>query len=614
MYKYLNKIIVFISIIIEVNAAPLLNKNYELRQGDGSMVPVIISGDEYYQNVETSDGYSLIRDPVTGWICYAELSKDKKQLLSTGIVYTGGTLAQKKTTYYLNKHLRIDEESVLKIRKQRICELNENSTEKGNQSLPNSILSKKMAAKVDTVYGVTVLIDFPDTKSAFSRDSIVNLLNQTGYKGYGNNGSVRDYYYDISAGKLVYLQKVTAFVTAKYIKSYYDRTDNSGYEGSNELIKEILTTLKNLGTFKFSQATIANRVVVAVNFLYAGSASAGWAQGLWPHSGTTLFYINGVFVERYMIDDLGKSLTIGAFCHENGHMLCGWPDLYAYDNHSFGVGGYDIMSLTSETNPAPPNGFLRYLMGWMRITEISAGVMGSVYKLPSNSDVAVFYSDASNGSAQELFCIEAKRKTGRNATLPDEGLLIWHIDNAGDNTTSGINDFAVPEQADGKFELEKKINYGASGDLFHAGYVTSYNDNTSPSAIWHNGKASGIQITNISSVGDTMSFSLGNKITTKIKSKPLNAAYSLSFTIKRNVASYIVNTNNFDIRFSARLELYALDGKRVKSVVNNNQLIGHIYNIDLSNEFGNRSFLLAGRYLCKLTAGSYTASLPIVKY
>ncbi len=612
MFKYLNKVVILIFIIAAVDAAPILNKNYELRQGDGSLVQVIISGDEYYQDVETPDGYSLIRDPVTGWICYAQLSKDNKQLLSTGIVYTGGTVSQKKTTDYLNKHLRIDKESVLEIRKQRISELNGESTETDFRSYD---LSKKVSTKVDTIYGVTVLVDFPDTKSAIPRDSIVNFLNRTGYKGYGNNGSVRDYYYDISAGKLIYLQKVTNFVTAKNKKSFYDRTDNSGYDGSNELITEILTTLKNQGTFKFNQATINDRVVRAVNFLYAGSASAGWAQGLWPHSGATYFYSSGVIVGKYMIDDLGKSLTIGAFCHENGHMLCSWPDLYAYDDHSCGAGGYDIMSVTSETNPAPPNGFLRNMMGWMKITEISAGITGSVYKLPSNSDVAFFYSDNSKGSAQELFCIEAKRKTGRNATLPDEGLLIWHIDNAGDNTTLGINDFAAPEQADGKNELERKINYGASGDLFHAGYVTTFNDKTSPSALWHNGKASGIQITNISSVGDTMTFSLGNKITAAIKRNQFNAGYNnVSFSINRNVASYSVNVNNFDMLFSARLELYALDGKLIKSVVNDNLLKGHIYNVDLNNEMGKKSTLLSGRYLCKFTAGSYIASLPVVKY
>ena len=49
MFKYLNKVVILIFIIAAVDAAPILNKNYALRQGDGSLVQVIISGDEIYQ-------------------------------------------------------------------------------------------------------------------------------------------------------------------------------------------------------------------------------------------------------------------------------------------------------------------------------------------------------------------------------------------------------------------------------------------------------------------------------------------------------------------------------------------------------------------------------------
>ena len=40
-------------------------KVYDLRQPDGEMTPYRVWGDEFYQIVETLDGYTVIRDPDT---------------------------------------------------------------------------------------------------------------------------------------------------------------------------------------------------------------------------------------------------------------------------------------------------------------------------------------------------------------------------------------------------------------------------------------------------------------------------------------------------------------------------------------------------------------------
>ena len=38
----------------------------------------------------------------------------------------------------------------------------------------------------------------------------------------------------------------------------------------------------------------------------------------------------GKKVYKYQITNIGSSLALGTFCHENGHMLCGFPDIYDY--------------------------------------------------------------------------------------------------------------------------------------------------------------------------------------------------------------------------------------------------------------------------------------------
>src|SRR6187431_1714772 len=84
-------------------AAAMFGAQWKLRQPDGTWVDVLIFGDEYYQDVETPNGYTLIRDPVTNVICYAKLSVDGNTLLSTGVRV--GT--QDPFSLGLQPHLRI---------------------------------------------------------------------------------------------------------------------------------------------------------------------------------------------------------------------------------------------------------------------------------------------------------------------------------------------------------------------------------------------------------------------------------------------------------------------------------------------------------------------------
>ncbi len=49
-------------------AAPHNGDEFNLRQPDGRYVVVKVWGDEFYQRVESIDGYTLIRDPENSWI------------------------------------------------------------------------------------------------------------------------------------------------------------------------------------------------------------------------------------------------------------------------------------------------------------------------------------------------------------------------------------------------------------------------------------------------------------------------------------------------------------------------------------------------------------------
>jgi hypothetical protein len=231
---------------------------------------------------------------------------------------------------------------------------------------------------------------------------------------------------------------------------------------------------------------------------------------LWP-----LFSADGVSSQYYQITNIGDELKLRTFCHENGHMICSWPDLYDYGDESSGIGNYGLMAGgASSKNPVPPNPSLRSDAGWETIIDITNVPLGSLLSHTANS--LTTYRNSNPNNPDEYFLIESRTKYGRNAALPDEGLLIWHVDES-----MGGNDYeqmtpsehyrVSVEQADGAFHLENNDNYGGPGDLFHAGYADAFHDSTVPGAKWWSGDNSGLHIHNISPIGPTMSFTIGSQ-------------------------------------------------------------------------------------------------------
>ena len=517
-------------------AAPHNGDRFELLQPDGSAVPVVVWGDEFYQRVETPDGLTLVRDKETGWICYAELSTDSSELLPSDRIYrSGGGLSKSLGTSggtsgtETPKHLKIRRNSRLRkhseIRRQL---LGTDEQTGGSDILPappstgTDSPSIQPLAEVKPVTGgmtgLTILIDFSDKQATIPVDSIEDFTNKRGYTGFRNNGSVRDFYYDVSGGKLDYQNIVVGYYRAKKPKTYYDSRSAAFGNRAQELIVEALKWLNDDG-FDFSVLSTyagftGQQNICAINILYAGSPSQGWSEGLWPHQGrlNTRTEFNGVYASKYQMSNIGSSLGIGTFCHENGHMLFSWPDLYDYGGESGGVGVYCLMCNTGTTNPIPPCAYLRDWAGWDAVTDITDLTAGTVLsQLPANMNTTFMFRNTSNRN--EMFYIEARRRSGRYKTLPDSGFMIWHVDRNGSNDneqgTARSHYLVALEQADGTLQLERGGNSGRPGDLFRKGYKDRFSDTTTPDAHWWNGSNSGMKIFNMSAVADTMSFSIG---------------------------------------------------------------------------------------------------------
>jgi hypothetical protein len=196
------------------------------------------------------------------------------------------------------------------------------------------------------------------------------------------------------------------------------------------------------------------------------------------------------------------------FCHENGHMLCEFPDLYDYGKNSSGVGAFCLMcDGRSDTNPVQICAYLKEQAGWAtHLTTITPGM---------NARISCTFNDffIHRKDDFEYFIIENRQQGGRDSELPDAGLAIWHADarvdgNENEQMTPTKHYECSLEQADGRFDLEHRRNQGDSEDLFAAPAATTFNHTSRPDSKWWDGTASGLNIKQISTSDTRMTFKI----------------------------------------------------------------------------------------------------------
>ena len=307
---------------VPVFSAPYDGQEMEVEQPDGTTVIAKGYGDEYYGRYESLDGYTLIRDCNSGWLVYADVNDDSSELVPTDVAYDhriptdpkhpsfearmkkkakakNGNGQQKD--YSLGKRLRIRNDVIKAKRLKRKKELHPELYVEANDSGDGTVSYSKTystediqaADLVGSVVGLTIIVEFQDTPCAFTQNEVNNFCNQVGYTTGGNNGSVYDYYYDVSGGMLEYTNIVAGPVLLDYNKAYYE--GDCSVRGERKLlITEAITKLCDQG-FDFSSLTLKTTTiwgedpvdtVQCLNIFYAGGSNCGWAKGLWPHRST----------------------------------------------------------------------------------------------------------------------------------------------------------------------------------------------------------------------------------------------------------------------------------------------------------------------------------------
>jgi M6 family metalloprotease-like protein len=502
---------------------PYLGEEIDLFNPDGTTVRARVYGNQFAAVLESIDGYTVVQNPDSGFFEYADVSADRDELVPSGVRVGAAATAPA----HLAPHVRVSaaaaKGNAYAARDTGVRPRWEQRRAQRRESLHAAGTSRAApppAGTTGTYTGLCLLVQFPDVAGTIARQEVDDFCNKVGYSGFGNNGSVHDYFLSVSDGKLRYTNVVIAYYTAKHNRAYY--TDESITQGvrARELIVEALDSLKASG-FNFSPLSSDSAGhVYALNVFYAGPIVNNWAKGLWPHSWTLASpYVASATKQfsDYQITNTGSQLTLRTFCHENGHMICDFPDLYDYGNESYGVGHYCLMCYGgSDTNPTQVSAYLKNAAAWTtKLTTLAPGA-----SFPVQSGTNDFVIHRRSGTA-EYFIGENRQKSGRDASLPDAGVALWHVDELGNNSneqmTASMHYELSLEQADNHFDLEHHANPGDAMDLFDAASSNAFGATSTPDSKWWDGIVSGLEIDAVSASNTTMTITTkGSTVMTSV--------------------------------------------------------------------------------------------------
>ncbi len=384
---------------------------------------------------------------------------------------------------------------------------------------------------VTNVKGLTVLVSFKDSKYNYTPAQIDPMMNQaTGYTGWGNNGSVSQYFKIQTNNNVVISTQIIA-ITLNQNFQYYENTPT--FDGGQQLANDVVAAINVAYPNGFTGLTMhptENRLwmfaILRANPANKESGSAyGITEDLKIKNNGADMLVKHVAATTYKATD---TPYIGTVCHELGHQLFGWPDLYINkDNGNTNLGHYCLMgSGGTPTNPSPISAVLRYKKGWVStVTDITNS--NKTYSITANSRSTVFrYKNTLN--AKEYFIIEALIHGGYyspiimgndpNSTaddfVPDQGLAIWYVDEDGglDKPTFTPEPRIKLVQADGMDEMHDltKTEHdfrGDNSDLFNDRYP-SFNDDAYPVFRWKDGSYTGLKIKNVTAPAATMKFTV----------------------------------------------------------------------------------------------------------
>ena len=497
-FKHLTIFVCLMLCSLTTWAAKAVSIPVQVRQADGSVITVILRGDEHINWYTTLDGVLLVQGADNNYY----IGKVEK---------SGNLIATKQLAHEALTRSQAERNLIAKQDKEKFFAYVNKIAEESENAYNNSPLTR--GPIVDSGYGgvpyfphtgspkaLVILAEFQDTTFTIqdTKKVFTNYLMNEGHFSdtrYGQNQNykgVRGYFKDCSYGQFTPFFDVVGPIKLPRKHAIY----GAGNDRMDLLLADACATVDDLVDFAKYDAN-NDGIVDLVYIIYAGH-SANYrnnkVSNIWPKSGTVTISdtFDGKSIRRYGVSNElnGSDKTsknnkkingIGLFCHEFSHTL-GLPDIYAYhtdaeNQDDQGMEFWDLMDggtgVRGGRVPASYLAWEREVMGWMKIDELKND--SSIKNLKSIDNGGKAYKIVNPNDSNEYIVLQSIQKgpwyQGWRDGTYGKGLLAYRIS----YLSNKVNVFDFPNNVKGK---PRVIPIPADGKILAAdsakGSITTY--------------------------------------------------------------------------------------------------------------------------------------------
>ena len=453
--KQLSLIVCLMLCSLTTWAAKAESTPVQVRQADGSVITVILRGDEHINWYTTLDGVLLVQGADNNYY----IGKVEK---------SGNLIATKQLAHEALTRSQAERNLIAKQDKDKFFAYVNKIAEESENAYDNSPLTR--GPIIDSGYGgvpyfphtgspkaLVILAEFQDTTFTIrdTKKVFTNYLmneghfTETPYGQYMNYKGVRGYFKDCSYGKFTPTFDVVGPVKLPKPQAIYGAGKNDRVD---LLIADACSAVDGTVNFADYDAN-GDGLVDLVYVIYAGhsaNVTGNKITDIWPKSGTVNISntFDGKSIRRFGVSNELAGLEnkakdketingIGLFCHEFSHTL-GLPDIYAYrtpaeDQDDQGMEYWDIMDGgTGVRGGRIPTSYLaweREVMGWMKIDELKKD--SSIENLKSIDNGGKAYKIVNPNDSNEYIVLQSIQKGPWNQGWGDgtygKGLLAYRV-------------------------------------------------------------------------------------------------------------------------------------------------------------------------------------------
>ncbi len=402
-------------------AVPAYPKKVTLLLQDGTEAVVQLCGDEHAHWGLTEDGYTILPTE-HGW-AYAMADSENRAIPSTFLLSSKNR--DNETKQFLSQQPKNLKPYLKEARQSRRA---------------NSSKAKRSVTGNRRV--LVVLVSFNDLSFQKAKTDFESLFNEENYSYDGAQGSVYDYYNEVSCGKLQLHSDILGPYKLQYGMSYYGGNAVNGYDKNpGAMFQEALNyaaSQVNLSDYDADEDGFLDNLHII--FAGYGEEAGANSNAIWSHEGMlSPIEVQGIMIDRYsctpeLRGNRGDGISrIGVCCHEIGHAL-GAMDYYDTDydtNGEYpGTGEWDVMGSGSWNNDGvtPPrfNPYVRaYDFGWVEVE--SPTQQDSDYEIRPSTAQEDQILRLETGSPGDFYLLENRIQQGFDSAIPGEGLMMYHV-------------------------------------------------------------------------------------------------------------------------------------------------------------------------------------------